>query len=110
MDDCIRGHQGDDFYRSSYKILEDTLGQNSVKKIDNSHEVFHNVYDLRNIGLPLAIGHGTNHGGQGVFIGDRLSVFLSSTDLHCGWIHPGGRNYKLAIQMGINIIMYALSH
>ena len=50
-----------------------------------------------------------------VFIGDRLAVFLSSTDIHCGWCDSHGfefgkQNYEKAIQMGINIIMYAISH
>ena len=109
LDDCIRGHMGDDFYRSSYKIFEEIFGHGSVKPIPNQHEIFKNVYDLRDVGLPLAIGHGTNHGGQGLFIGDRVAAFLCSTDLHCGW-KSGGRLYQLSIQMGINIIMYALSH
>ncbi|NIN36200.1 MAG: DUF4159 domain-containing protein, partial [Gammaproteobacteria bacterium] len=42
-------------------------------------------------------------------------VFLSSTDIHCGWCDSHGfefgkQNYEKAIQMGINIIMYAISH
>ncbi|MHC4240451.1 MAG: DUF4159 domain-containing protein, partial [Planctomycetota bacterium] len=66
---------------------------------------------------------GQYHGARGVFVGDRLAVFLSSTDIHCGWADSRGRwfgtggkrgigkhGYKEAIQMGINIIMYALSH
>jgi len=59
--------------------------------------------------------HGQNHGARGVFVDDRLAVFLSSTDIHCGWCDSHGfefgrYNYEKAIQMGINIIMYALSH
>ena len=59
--------------------------------------------------------HGQNHGARGVFVGDRLAIFLTSTDIHCGWcdthgLEWGKENYKKAIQMGINIIMYAISH
>ncbi|MFH1743322.1 MAG: DUF4159 domain-containing protein [bacterium] len=110
MDDCIISPTGDYFYQSSCKIMEEIFGQGSVKRIPNSHEIFHNVYDLRDIGLPLGIGEGTNHGGQGVFIGDRVAVFLSSTDIHCGWLYPWNPWYKKSIEMGINIIMYSLSH
>jgi hypothetical protein len=66
---------------------------------------------------------GQYHGARGVFVGNRLAVFLSSTDIHCGWADSRGRwfgaggkrgigkhGYKEAIQMGINIIMYAVSH
>jgi hypothetical protein len=64
-------------------------------------------------GLPYM--HGQNHGARGVFIGERLAVFLASTDIHCGWCDSRGfefgrRSYEKAIQMGINIIMYAISH
>jgi len=106
-----------------------------VQRIPLEHEIFHNVYDLGDEGLPymehqnrvllpgmrqprqrgLPYMHGQNHGARGVFIGDRLAVFLSSTDIHCGWCDSHGfefdkQNYEKAIQMGINIIMYAISH
>jgi hypothetical protein len=135
MDDCVVASGGDFFYQSSYALLEEVFGSGEVKRIPLDHEVFHNVYDLGDTGLPymqmldptLMIGrgrirrspvpsmHGQNHGARGVFIGDRLAVFLSSTDLHCGWCDSRGgvfgiHNYKKAIQMGVNIIMYAISH
>jgi hypothetical protein len=127
MDDCVVGNGGDFFYQSAFRTLEDTFGKGSVKRVPNEHEIFHNVYDLGETGLPtvdyiykkrpggLPYMHGQNHGARGVFLGDRLAVFLSSTDIHCGWcdslgIEWGRANYEKAIQMGINIIMYAMSH
>ena len=141
MDDCVVDTGGDFFYQSSYALLEDAFGRGAVTRIPREHEVFHNVYDLGDTGLPqleytrpqmptfpwmirpprmpqnspLPIMQGQNHGARGVFIGDRLAVFLSSTDIHCGWCDSHGftfgrHNYKKAIHMGINIIMYALSH
>jgi len=135
MDDCVVGSGGDFFYQSSYELLEQVFGNRSVQRIPLEHEIFHNVYDLGYEGLPylehqnrvllpgmrqprqrgLPYMHGQNHGARGVFIGDRLAVFLSSTDIHCGWCDSHGfefgkQNYEKAIQMGINIIMYAISH
>ena len=134
MDDCVVGSGGDFFYQSSYKVLQDVFGPKAVKRVPREHEVFHNVYDLGETGLPhleyhkrklpgmkpskrtpLPYMHGQNHGARGVFIGDRLAVFLGSTDIHCGWCDSHGYefgrdNYEKAIQMGINIIMYAISH
>jgi hypothetical protein len=127
MDDCVVGSGGDFFYQSSYKLLEDAFGAGAVQKVPREHEVFHNVYDLGETGLPfleharrfgpggLRFTHGQNHGARGVFIRDRLAVFLSSTDLHCGWCDSHGvewgiEGYRKTIQMGINIIMYALTH
>lgn len=118
MDDCIYGVGGDYFYQSAYKMLERVFGRGSVVRIPKTHEVFKNVYDLSAIGLPYVSGK--NHGARGVFVGDRLALFLSSTDIHCGWTDRTGkwysRNdstphaYKEAIQLGINLIMYSLSH
>jgi len=135
MDDCVVASGGDFFYKSSYALLEEVFSSGALKRIPPEHEVFHNVYDLGDTGLPslqqlspipapglrrprqspIPHMHGQNHGARGVFVGDRLAVFLSSTDLHCGWCDSRGgvfgrHNYKKAIQMGINIIMYAISH
>jgi hypothetical protein len=113
MDDCVVGNGGDFFYQSAYRMLEEIFGKNSVKQIPNEHEVFHNVYDLSNVGLPYLKGQ--NHGARGIFIGERLAIFLSSNDIHCGWCDSRAMEwnidkYEKAIQMGINIIMYAMSH
>ena len=134
MDDCVVGAGGDFFYQSSYQLLEEvfsagrlTAGRGAVTRIPREHEIFHNVYDLGDTGLPsldypkrqrpggLPYMHGQNHGARGVFIDDRLAIFLSSTDIHCGWCDRNGfefgrPNYEKAIQMGINVIMYAISH
>ena len=123
MDDCVYDEGGGDiFYKSAYKLLEELFGIGSVKQIPNNHEVFHNVFNLGKTGLPY-VGWGKNYCARGVFVEDRLAVFLSSTDLHCGWIDRSGmvfgkkghrphnrHGYEETIQMGINIIMYALTH
>jgi hypothetical protein len=108
MDDCVVGARGDFFYQSSCELLENAFGSGAVKKITNDHEVFHNVYNLGHIGLPRV--HGENHGARGLFIGDRLAVFLSCVDLHCAWADKNHRYKEQAFQMGINVIMYALTH
>ncbi|MHC4740857.1 MAG: DUF4159 domain-containing protein [Planctomycetota bacterium] len=127
MDDCVVGSGGDFFYQSSFQMLERIFGRGAVKRVPQEHEIFHNVYDLGQTGLPsmeyvnrrrprgLPYMHGQNHGARAVFVEDRIAVFLSSTDIHCGWcdsfgIEWGRDNHEKAIQMGINIIMYALSH
>lgn len=113
MDDCVYsdGKGGDFFYQSSYKTLEEIFGAGSVVRIPKTHEVFHNVFDFGDNGMPYM--QGQNYGGHGLFIDNRLAVFLSPSDLHCGWTTPywfGHEKYKLSLQMGINIIMYAMSH
>jgi hypothetical protein len=80
MDECVAGVGGDYFYKSSVQLLGKIFGRGSVVNVPNSHELFHNVYDLVAIGLPH-LG-GTKHPAKGVFRGDRLGVFLTSTDIH----------------------------
>jgi len=123
MDDCVAGisDDGDYFYRSSYRTLEEIFGRGAVKDVSTDHEIFHNVYDMGDIGLPYCVGQ--FHGPKGIFIGDRLAVFLTSTDVHCGWVDRTGawfgnggkmgigkHGHREAIKMGINIVMYAVSH
>jgi hypothetical protein len=110
MDDCCFDAHGDFFYQSAYALLERTFGPGSVREVPKRHEVFHNVFDLGNKGLPYL--QGVQHGARGVFVGDRLAVFLSSTDLNCGWVRAwfAPAQNDDAIRMGVNIIMYALSH
>jgi type II secretory pathway pseudopilin PulG len=127
MDDCVVSDGGDFFYRSSYELLENLFGKGSVRQIPREHEICHNIYDLREVGLPtleyirrrpyrmMRQTHGQNHGLRGLFLGDRLAVFLSSTDLHCGWCDSHGIEwgldaYRKTIQWGINIILYAMTH
>ena len=109
MDDCAAGTRGDLFYQCSCKILEEMFGSGSVRQIPLDHEIFHNVYDFRS-GVPYVLGGG--HGAVGVFIGGRIAVFLSSSDIHCGWYGYKNNQQKKreTIAMGINIIMYSLSH
>ncbi|MEN6334643.1 MAG: DUF4159 domain-containing protein [Phycisphaerales bacterium] len=121
MDDCVVGSGGDFFYTSCFQLLEELFGRGSVKVVPREHEVFHNVFDLGGTGLPYLQysggrgAHGQDHGARGFFLGDRLAVFLSSNDLHCGWCDSHGvtwgpEGYRKTIQMGINIILYALTH
>ena len=125
MDDCV-SHilPGDFFYRSSFQLLENLFGKPALKEISTGHEIFNNVYDLSQMGIPYM--QGVKWPTSGIFVDDRLAVLLTATDLHCGWVDRshrwfGGPNikrnygtgthgYKEAIMMGINLIMYVLSH
>ncbi len=120
MDDCVLHDVGDHFYRGCYALLIECFGPGSVQHVPNDHEIFHNVYNLGDFGLPFV--QGVKHGPKALFINNRLAVFLSSGDIHCGWVDrdhgwygadgrgPGCAGYQKCIEMGINIIMYAMTH
>jgi len=117
IDDCLLD-DSDVFFKRARAILSDLFGKKAVVIIPHDHEVFTNVFDFSGTGLPQIARVWQD--AEGVFIGDRLAVFLSSTDLHCGWTDiegrwytqsvNGGTAYAAAIQMGTNIIRYAISH
>ncbi len=120
MDDCCFESTADFFFQCCVTLLRELFGPGAVQPIPRDHEIFHNVHDLGDMGLPHVSGQ--YHEAQGLFINGRLAAFLSSTDLHCGWAdrnhqwyRPGGRPpgnaaYQEAIEMGINVLMYAMSH
>ncbi len=118
-DDCVANGAGrvDAFYLDLKAKIEHLFGRPMVP-LPNGHEIYHSFYDLD--GLPYI--QGVEHKGQAVFIDGRMAVFLSSTDMHCGWydyyikhgyINSGwypGIDSEKAIKMGVNIMMYVMSH
>jgi len=80
-----------------------------------THPIYHLVYDLPK-GVPKVHEHdGKPARGLGVFIGDRLAVFYDfSADLGNGWEDPGTYNdppdlHEAALQMGVNLFVYAVT-
>lgn len=120
MDDCCFGSTADYFFQCCVQLLKELFGADSVRPIPHQHEIFHNVHDLGERGLPHVSGQ--YHEAHGLFLEGRLAAFISSTDLHCGWTDrdhawygpqgrpPGNAAYEEAIEMGINVLMYAISH
>ena len=116
MDECAHPGRTDDYYQSSYLALVDMFGQEMVRPIPEDHEVYHSVY---NVGEPdfrrWKRGGVPSPGNTGVFIGDRLAIFLCDADIHCGWTDPRDSWIKRAdneesIKTGINIVAYAMGH
>lgn len=117
MDDCVYDGAGDFFYRSSIPVLQRAFGADVMGPVPADHEVFHNAYDFGDKGIPFV--QGQHHPAQGVFLNGRMSVFLSSVDLHCGWADGGRHMFKPqrgydphaeSIKMGVNLLLYGVSH
>lgn len=116
MDECAHPRRADEFYQGSYLALVQLFGQEAVRPIPEDHEVYRSVYKIsepdfhrwKRGGVP-------SPGNTGVFIGDRLAVFLCDADIHCGWTDPRDSWIKRAdneegIKTGINIVAYAMGH
>ncbi|MBI5093380.1 MAG: DUF4159 domain-containing protein [Candidatus Hydrogenedentes bacterium] len=116
MDECGSPNRASDFYNSAYASLVATFGQDSVKHIPEDHEVYTTVYNVSEPNIRRwKRPNGESPGNSGVFVGDRLAVFLCDADIHCGWADPRDSWIKRAyhresIMTGINIMAYFLSH
>jgi hypothetical protein len=117
-DDCVfTAGKKDGFFIDLKTKIEQLFGKPMVK-LPNDHDIYHSFYDLPN-GLPHV--QGIEHGGHALFLDGRMAVFLSPSDIHCGWLGKerstrglsswfGDDRCQEAVKMGVNIMMYVMSH
>jgi len=110
-DDCVYAAREDRFFRTYNKLIDKLFPDNPMRKIPYDHEIFHIYYHFKD-GCPHM--QGVPHGAYGLFERGtgRLMTVNCPGDIHCGWVNrfwSDGRNLE-AIKMGINIILYFLSH
>jgi len=110
-DDCVYAGRDDRFFRDYIKLLNKLCPDNPVRKIPLDHEVFHIYYEMPN-GSPHM--QGVPHGAHGLFERGtgRIMSYIDPGDLHCGWqCRFWGMDKNMeAIKMGINVIIYFLTH
>ncbi len=116
-DDCVANGTSrvDAFFLDFRSKIEQLFGEMMVR-LPNNHEIYHSFYDLPN-GLPHM--QGVEHGGYALFIDGRMAVFLSPSDIHCGWKDQDRKEHGIngyyaqsdnASKMGTNLFMYVMSH
>lgn len=113
-DDCVYNGNAkpeDRFFRDYVKLINGLFPDNPIRKIPFDHEIFHCYYEFPK-GSPHMQGvdsgmHGLFEPGTG-----RLMTVATPGDLHCGWMceYFGKEKDMQAIKMGINILIYFLSH
>jgi hypothetical protein len=113
-DDCMGvggGNDVDAFFQCYTKLINRLYPDNQLRRIPNDHEIFHCYFDFPN-GCPEL--QGIPHGAYGLFEPGtgRIMTWLSSGDIHCGWVCKfwSMEQNMSAIKMGINIIVYFLTH
>ena len=115
-EDCVNGycHHGfnttnDFFFRSIIDQLPSILPEAKIEKLPMDHPLFHCFYHFDE--WPHM--QGTPWGPHGLILDGRLVALISPSDLHCGWTNGdrwfGMGKQKLALQMGANIYMYAMT-
>jgi hypothetical protein len=100
------------FRREIKKVFPDS----PLTELPFDHQIYHSFYDFPN-GLPKIHEHdGKPPQGFGIFCGNRLVVFYTyECDLGDGWEDPDVHNdppekREASLRMGINIIIYSLTH
>ena len=100
------------FRREIKKVFPDS----PLVELPFDHPIYHSFYEFPN-GLPKIHEHdGKPAQGFGVFYQGRLVVYYTyECDLGDGWENPDVHNdpvekHETAIRMGMNIIIYSLTH
>jgi len=110
-DDCVLGRTGDRFFRDYVKMINRLFPDNPMRRVPNDHELYHCYFDFPN-GSPHL--QGIDHGGFGLFEKGtgRIMTYVTPGDLHCGWCFRWftKEQNEAAVRMGINIIIYYLTH
>jgi Domain of unknown function (DUF4159) len=116
-EDCVNGygHHGsnrsnDFFFLSVIDQLPSILPGSKLERLPFDHPVFHCFHHFDN-GIPHM--QGTPHGLHAVTYDGRVVALISPSDLHCGWTNGdrwfGEGKSRLAMQMGMNIYLYAMT-
>lgn len=109
-DDCIAHKTGDLFFQSCFREFPKALPGCAWEAMPPTHEIYHCHFDISGGRSPY-LGRGVNHPDHGLFIKNRMVSLLTSTDVHCAWKGNRWKRFQPdALKLGVNIVMYALTH
>jgi hypothetical protein len=114
-DDCVLWGREDRFFQTYIKLLTKLYPDNPPREVPLDHEIFHIYFDFGNDGSPHMQGvrYGKSNAAA-LFEPEtgRIMTYATPGDLHCGWMcrYWGMDKNLSAIKMGINVVIYALSH
>ena len=96
------------------KLASKIFPDNPMREIPVDHEIFHSYFDFDK-GCPHLQGtryRTSNAAGLFEPGTGRIMTFISPGDLHCGWCSQWftPEINMTAIKMGINVLVYYLSH
>ncbi len=112
-DDCVLHKTGDRFFKDYVRIINRLFEKEgmAMQRVPNGHEINTCYFEFPN-GAPFI--QGVNHGAYALFEKGtgRIMTYLTPGDLHCGWTCQWNtpEQNEAALRMGINIIIYYLTH
>jgi len=110
-DDCVLGHDQVLFFKDFRNMMNRIFPENPMRRVPDDHELYHCYFDFPK-GLPFLQGQDLGSWATFDRKTGRILTLLTPTDLHCGWtcmFFTPEKNME-ALKMGINIIVYYLSH
>ena len=110
-DDCVYLSKEDRFFKFYRDLINRLFPDNKMRYIPHDHEIYHIFFDFKN-GCPHM--QGVPHGAWGLFERGtgRIMTVATPGDIHCGWCgnyFSKEKNLE-AVKMGINVVIYFLSH
>jgi hypothetical protein len=112
-DDCVLGRTGDRFFRDYVKMMNRLFPENPMRLVPKEHELYHCYFDFPG-GAVYLQGNQSLGGDYGLFEKGtgRIMTLCTPWDYHCGWCCAffSKEQNEAAIRMGINIIIYYLTH
>jgi hypothetical protein len=106
-DDCVFRGYGDFFFQAFLREIRQVLPGTEMQPVPHDHGIYHCFFDFPR-GAPFC--QGQRHRDMGLFLEDRLVAFLTAGDIHCGWKFWGGSRTLESMKMGVNIVIYSLTH
>ena len=110
-DDCVYQTWGDRFFTDYVKMINRLFPDNPMREVPKTHEIYRCYFKFPDGAPQIREARNKSWGlfekGTG-----RIMTYCTAGDLHCGWTcvyFPKDRN-EAAIRMGINIIIYYLTH
>ena len=111
-DDCDADIDRMLFYEAYVREMEKIFPGHNVKPLPYDHDLFHCFYDIPD-GSPWYRGEESlkaRYPDAALFYKDRMVTFLTGSDVHCRWALRRRDNHQESLEMGTNIIVYALTH
>ncbi len=111
-DDCVWNQTNESlFYASFCSEMKRLFPDQVVREVPDDHEIYTCFYKLEHV--PWV--QGEVHPAMGVFDHEtgRLMALCTSGDIHCGWVGFQNLNQeycKDSIKMGVNTVVYCLTH